>query len=188
MTQNDHMAVRYLSRFRIALQRYRVPHAEEIVDDLRNHISEAKTSDKSYAEIVAALGSPDKLARAYAVELLIDPPKDTPVATVIRFLKILSLIIAESFVSLCIAVTLGSFGISLLLAGPAMVIGGILEAVGAHPWWINTGNLPPLAVVALGPVTSAFGWGACWLLWRYVRMMSRRLRKVLPQNQPGLAI
>jgi uncharacterized membrane protein len=180
MTPDDLEATKYLSAVRSALQRYRVPQHAEIVYDLRNHISEATGSGKSLTDVIAGLGPSDHLARAYAMELLINPPKDSRATAVVRFIKILSLVIAGGFFSLCITFTLAILGLSLLAAGLAFIVGGLLQSVGQHPWWINTGNLPPLAVVAIGPLTSLIGAGACWVLWRYVRMIARTLRKMLP--------
>ena len=184
MTQSDQTATRYLTQFQSALQRYRVPQAGEIVVDLENHISEALGSGKSLNEVIKALGPYDQLARGYALELLVNPPKDSQATAAVRFLRILGFVIAGSVLSLCIVFTLGLLGISLLAAGPALVVGGILQSMGEHPWWINTGNLPPLVVISIGPISSAAGWGICWVLWRYIRMTARTVRKVLPVPHP----
>lgn len=182
MTQSDQTTTRYLIQFQSALQRYRVPQAEEITADLQNHISEALGSGKALSDIITALGPYDQLARSYALELLVNHPKDSQATAAVRFLKIFSLVIAGSVLSLCIVFTLGSLGITLLAAGPSLVIGGILQSMGEHPWWIHTGNLPPLIVISIGPILSVAGWGVCWVLWRYVRMTARTARRILPTH------
>jgi uncharacterized membrane protein len=180
MTSSDLAATRYLAELRNALQRYRVPQHEEILFDLKNHISEAMGSGKSLEAVIAAFGPPDLLARAYAMELLINPPKASKIAGAVRLVKILSLVVAGGFFSLCITFTLALLGLSLLAAGPALIVGGVLQSAGQHPWWINTGPLTPLAVIAIGLLASLIGAGVCWVLWRYVRMTARTLRKILP--------
>jgi uncharacterized membrane protein len=185
MTQSDQSATRYLIHFQSALQRYRVPQAEEIVADLQNHISEALSSGKSHSEVINALGPFDQLARSYAVELLVNFPRNTQVTLASRYLRIASFVIAGSVLSLGIVVTLGLVGVTLLAAGPSLVVGGILQWLGEHPWWINTGNLPPLAVISLGPIASVAGWGVCWVLWRYILMTARTVRRILPVPYPA---
>lgn len=185
MTQGNQMTTHYLGQFQSALRRYRVPQEEEIVAELRNHISEALESGKPLEDIIKALGPCDQLARGYALELLVNPPKDYRATAVVRFLKILSLVIAGSVLSLFIVSTLGLLGGMLLAAGPSLVVGGILQAMGKQPWWIHTGSLPPLAVIAIGPVASLAGWVVCWILWRYVRMTARKVRKIMPMPYPA---
>jgi uncharacterized membrane protein len=180
MTANDPTATRYLSQFRVCLERYRVPSPDEIVIDLGNHISEATGAGKPVAVVIAALGSPDKLARAYAIELLLNPPKESRTTAVMRVLRITGLLVAGGFFSLFIVFTLGLIGLALLATGPALIVGGVLQSLGDHPWWINTGNLSPLAVISLGPLALAVGAGICWILWRYIRMTARTMRKILP--------
>jgi uncharacterized membrane protein len=172
-----------LGEFRSALQLYRVPQSEEIVFDVKNHISEAMGSGKSPADVIAALGLPDVLARAYAMELLLNPPKDSRATATVRLLKILSLVIAGGFLSLCITLTLAVLGLTLIASGPALVAGGVLQSMGEHPSWINMGPLSPLAVISIGPVVSIAGCGVCLILWRYAQMTARTLRKLLPASR-----
>lgn len=180
MSPTDQATTLYLTQFQKALLRHRVPNAEEISTDLRNHVLEATDSGKPITDVIAALGSPDQLARAYAMELLLSPPENTRMAGGIRILKVLSLVVAGGFLSLCVVATLGFLGLSLVVAGPAMVVGGILRWMGAHPSWVTPGPLSPVEVMLLGIVVFAIGCSACWLLWGYVRVTARTIRKLLP--------
>ena len=180
MTQADPAIAQYMSRFEAALRRYGLPEWAEISSDLRSHIDEAESFGKPVADVIAALGPPDALARAYAVELLMAPPKNARATAVVRVLKIAGVVIAGSFISLIVAITLGGFGLSFLLAGVILFIGGGLKAAGVYLPFVSTGELPPLAVMALGPVALAVGWGICWLLWLYIRIAARALRGTLP--------
>jgi len=180
MSSTDQTATLYLSRFQMALERYRVPNPAEITADLMNHISEASGSGKPINAALDALGTPDELARAYAMELLVTPPRPSRFAGVFRILRILSLVIAGGFLSFCIVATLGLVGLFLVVAGPAMVFGGILQWMGEHPWWISAGPLSPAQVALLGILMLILGCGALWLLWRYARVTVRTVRKLLP--------
>jgi uncharacterized membrane protein len=169
-----------MSRFEAALRHYGVPEWPEIASDLKSHIAEAESYGKPPGDVLAALGPPDTLARAYAVELLMAPPQDARAIAVMRFLKIAGVVIAGSFVSLVVTIMLGGFGLSFLLAGVILIIGGGLEAAGVHLSFVSTGGLPALAVMGLGPVALALGWAMSWLLWLYVRLAARALRRTLP--------
>ena len=181
MTQAEPAITQFMGRFEAALRHYGLPEWPEIASDLKSHIAEAESHGKPLADVMAALGSPDTLARAYAVELLMaPPPQDARAIAVMRFLRIAGVVIAGSFISLVVAITLGGFGLSFLLAGAILIIDGGLEAAGVHLPFVSTGGLPPLAVMALGPVALALGWGMSWLLWIYIRLAARALRRTLP--------
>ncbi|MES1157183.1 MAG: hypothetical protein ABUL73_05330 [Alphaproteobacteria bacterium] len=180
MSQEDPMVAQYVTRLQNALRRYSVPESAEIVADVRSHIAEALNYGQPLGAVMTTLGPADTLARAYAVELLMHEPKDARIEALLRFLKIMGFVIAGSFLSMIVAVTLGGFGLSFLLAGMILIVAGGLEALGVHLAHVHTGGLPPLVTIALGPVALAVGWGFCWLLWLYVRMAARALRKALP--------
>ena len=180
MIPTEQIETLYLSQFRMALERYRVPNAAEITSDLMNHISEASSSGKPINDALNALGTPEQLARAYAIELLIGPPKHGRITGAFRALRILSLVIAGGFLSLCIVATLGFLGLSLVAAGPALIVGGILRWMGEHPWWITGDPLSPVEIELLGILSLVLGCGALWLLWGYVRVTVRTVRKLLP--------
>ena len=64
---------RYLRRFETAFDEFEVADRTEIVEELRNHIAEARAAGKPLDGVLEALGSADVLARAYAVELALHP-------------------------------------------------------------------------------------------------------------------
>ena len=180
MSQEDAKIARYMAGFEAMLRKHRVPEAGEITTDVRGHIAEALSYGKPLDEIMTTLGPADALARAYAVELLMHAPKDSRGATALRVLAIIGLVIAGSLLSLVLVVALGGFGLSFLLAGMILIVCGGLEALGIHLAHVQTGGLAPWAVIALGPVALAIGWGFCWLLWLYVRAAAGAIRKALP--------
>jgi hypothetical protein len=172
--------MRYLSAFESALRRYGVPDWRDISDELRTQIAEGEASGRTFPLQSVGLGAPDALARAYAVELLMHPPRDVRMATAARFLKLAGLVAGGGFLSLVAIVTLGGLALSMAMAGTILIGGGALEAAGIHPSWLSTGNLAPWAVIALGPVALAIAWAMFWCLRAYLRAAGSALRRALP--------
>src|SRR5688572_29011515 len=75
MSDQNPVIERYMASFEAALQRHDLPEWKEIGADLRSHIAEAQGYGKPLDEVLAALGPADTLARAYAVELKINPDR-----------------------------------------------------------------------------------------------------------------
>lgn len=179
MTEHPAIA-RYMSRFEGTLKNYDLKEWSEIAIDLRSHINEAIGYGKPVDAVLEGLGPADTLARAYAVELLMQPPGDPRAKAATRFLKVAGLLIAGSFVTLIVATTLGSIGVSFILSGIVLIVIGGFEAAGVHLPHVRMGPLHPWGVIAIGPLMLVFGWGACWTLWAYLRFLARAVRKALP--------
>ena len=64
---------RYLGSFAAAFDEFEASDRDEIVQELRNHIMEARASGTNLDSVLEALGPADALARAYAVELALNP-------------------------------------------------------------------------------------------------------------------
>jgi uncharacterized membrane protein len=183
MSREHPLIAQYMSRFESALRRYGLPDWQGIAADLRSHIAEAESYGKPLASVLEAIGPADPLARAYAVELLLEhPPQNARAKSIGRFIKIAGLVLAGSFISFVVVTVLASFGLSFLLSGVVLLAVGALEAAGVPLAHVSTGGLAPIAIIAMGPIMLALGWGACWLLWRYVRAAAQALRKVLPRG------
>ncbi len=172
----------YMSRFEAALRRYALKEQSDIANDLRSHIREAIEYGKPVDEVLHALDAPEALARAYAVELLVDAPPNQRPSGALRALKLVGLLAAGGIVTYVVVVGLGAISLSFLASGVILVVIGGLEAVGVHLPHVETNNLPPLLFVALGPVFFALGWGAGGLLMRYIRFLTRTIRAALPRK------
>lgn len=181
MTSAHPQIERYMSRFDAALRRHGLREWAEISSDLRSHIDEAIGYGKPVEAVLRALGPAESLARAYAVELLMEHPAGPRRGALGRYLGLAGLLAAGSVVTLLVVMTLGSIGVGLLGSGVVLVVIGALEAVGVHLPGVRLAGLPPLAVLAMGPVVFALGWGAAWALWRYLRFAAGALMRVLPR-------
>lgn len=180
MSTENPLIERYMARFEAALRQHKLPEWADIASDLRSHIAEARSYGKTVGAVLEALGPAEALARAYAIELLMHPPRDARGKAIARLFKIVSILIGGGFVSLIVATTLGSIGVSFVASGFIFFVVGGLEATGVHLPHVQMAGLPPLGVMAIGPVMFAIGCAACWGLWLYARFIARALRRALP--------
>lgn len=170
----------YMAQFDVALRRYALKEQADIARDLRSHIREAIDYGKPVEDVLHALGAPDTLARAYAVELLVDGASVSRPNGVLRALKLAGIVAAGGIVTYVVVVGLGAISITFLLSGVLLFVVGGLEAAGIHLPHVQTNNLPPILFMALGPAFFAIGWGAGALLMRYIRFLARAIRAALP--------
>jgi len=171
---------RYMNAFDTALKRYDCKESADIVRDLRGHIAEAQALGKPLDEVLAAVGPADALARAYAVELELNPRGDALKRSLGGVLRLIMILAGASIVTLLVAMTLGSVGIGFTLSGVVLLVVGALEAAGIHYDNVQLAGVSPLVVMALGPVFFAIGVAAFWGLWIYIKALARTLVRNLP--------
>jgi uncharacterized membrane protein len=179
----DQRVSTYLAAFEAEARGFGLSEAQDIANDVQSHINEAVEYGKPLDEVLAALGTPKALARAYAVELLMGKPKvDSNVGRFSQLLTLAALVAFGGLLTLIVVTSLGSIGLSFVLSGILLFVLGLLEAVGVHLPHVQTGGMSPWLVAALGPVMFAVGWGALLLLWSYVRFAGRQLVRALPRR------
>lgn len=171
---------RYMTRFEAALQRFDLPEWREIGADLRSHIAEALDFGKPLDEVLQALGPADVLARAYAVELQLNPRENR--GRIAQIVGVLGILAASGIATFIVVTALGSIAVAFVGSGMTLIAIGGLEAAGVHLPNVQLAGLHPLAVVAMGPVFLAIGFGAGWALWAYARALTRMLRNTLPKS------
>lgn len=181
MTEHQNPLIeRYMQSFEAALRRYDLSEEKEIAADLRSHIDEALAYGKPLDDVLQALGPADALARAYAVELKLNPRESSGKA-VGRVLSVIGILAASGVVSFIVVSGLGSIAVGLFGSGFGMLIIGVIEAMGIHLPGVQLAGVDPLFVVALGPVIMLIGLAAGWALWLYVRALIGMLQKALPR-------
>ena len=136
---------------------------------------------KPEGNLLRALGGPRYLARAYAVELLFDAPRERA-GKVWRILHMIGVLAAGSLVTMVLVIVLGSIGLTFAFGGLLLLVIGAIEAAGIHLPHVSMGGLSPLAVMAMGPFMFAVGYAAWAGLWSYCRYLSRSLRGMLPRR------
>jgi uncharacterized membrane protein len=176
----DQRVSTYLAAFEAEARGFGLSEARDIAGDVQSHINEAVEYGKPLDAVLASLGTPKALARAYAVELLMGKPKTE--SNLGRFAQLAALVAFGGMLTLIVVILLGSIGLTFTLSGALVLVLGLLEAAGVHLPHVQMADLPPLLVAALGPVMFAIGWGALLLLRSYVRFAGRQLVRALPRR------
>jgi len=187
MSDRHQLAEQYMSRFEASLSRYDLPDRAGIAADLQSHIDEALQYGRPLDEVLRALGPADMLARAYAVELLINPPPERSRNAVMRLLGLIGILAAGSIASLIVVGMLGSIGVGFTVSGIAIILIALLESLGVHLPGVQTAGIHPMVIMLLGAVITAVGAVAAWGLWRYLRFVARAIAKALPRRTQAAA-
>lgn len=182
--QEHPLVERYMTAFEAALAALDVPEREEVAVEIRSHIAESLAEGKPLDTVLEALGPADSLARAYAVELTLNPRGTQRFETLGRWTRVVGLVALGSVMTMIVVGALGSIGFGFTLSGLAVVGIAAFEAAGVHLPGVEMGGIPPSAVIALGVVTFVLGVGALYLLWHYMRFLVRASRRLLP-GQPA---
>lgn len=181
MSEANPVIERYMTSFEDSLQAYGLREWQDIGADLRSHIAEALEFGKPLDEVLQSLGPADVLARAYAVELKMNHPADTRGKAIGRFFSVIGILAASGAISFIVVAALGSITMGLVGSGLGLIVIGAIEAVGVHLPGVQLAGIPPLIVVALGPIVMLVGLLAAWALWLYVRALINVLRRALPR-------
>lgn len=180
MTEKHPVVERYLDQLTLHLGGLASGDRDDVLKDIRSHVAEAVAAGSSVEAALQSLGPAGELARAYSVELLINPrqrPARTSGAS--RYLKVVGLVAILSIPTLVIVVTLFAVGVAFSVSGLAVFIAGIVDATGSLPPWIRM-DVPPIFAILLGPVLTAAGVLALIGLGFYIRFLTRAVRAVLP--------
>lgn len=174
---------RYMHAFADALARFDCPDHSEIVHDLRGHIDEAQAMGKPLDAVLQSIGPAETLARAYAVELALNPRSARWLGSFGKGLQLLGIVAAGSIVTLVVVGTLGSVGVGFTISGLMLFTIGLLEAAGVHLPFVQMGGMSPLLVTAIGPLLFVVGAVSLALLSSYIRALVRGLRSLLPKRR-----
>jgi uncharacterized membrane protein len=157
---------------------------EAVVRDIRSHIAEATAAGTSLDAVLTTLGPADELARAYAVELLINPPSRHASAPsfVHRYLALAGVVVVTSIPTIVAVSVLGSVGISFFFGGIAVFCAGVVDALGLTLFFVTgpATNVHPLLAIILGPVMSVVGAVSLVALYYYLRWLARTVKRTLP--------
>ena len=186
MSTPNPVVVRYLDQLAQGLADCGLPpeDREEIAREIESHLADAAAAGTPLAEGIRRLGSPQELARAYAVELLLRPaPRPRP--TLRRAAAKLTTLLTSAL-SFAIAGALLVLGGAMALAGALGLIAGLFG-----PWLpLDTTLRPgmPQVVVLLGSLVTG-GLGVLLLrlvrtLWRIARARPRSLNATSLEKQP----
>jgi len=186
MSTPSPVVARYLAQLAQGLADCGLPpdDRQEITREIESHLADAAAAGTPLAEGISRLGSPQQLARAYAVELLLRPAAQPRRAWRRAAAELTSLL-----------TTALSYAIAgaLLVLGAAMALGGLLGIAGGlvGPWLpLDTTLRPgmPQVVIVLGSIVAA-GLGILLLrlvrtIWRIARARPRSVNPPSLEKQP----
>ena len=180
MNQTHPVVDRYLAQLTENLPTLSASDRQEILHDIRSHLAEATARGRSLESTLETLGPADALARAYSVELMLNPrrPMSSPVAY--RF-KVAGLIAAGSLPTLLVVVLLGGVGGALVLAGLVAAVVGVADALGDLPSWVQTSGMAPVIVLSIGAAMMLVGLMGLFALRRFMRFVAATWRATLPK-------
>jgi uncharacterized membrane protein len=180
MSEDHPLVARYLARLTERLGDLQPAERTEVVQEIRSHIAEAVSAGRPLETVLSTLGPADDLARAYAVELLLNPAHTAGRGSRVDvFLKLAGLLVLGSIPTFVIVVVLGAVGVSFTCSGIAVFGAGLAASMGALPSWI-TMDVDPRIAVFLGPPMAGVGVACLVALVWYVRFVARLVRRVLP--------
>ena len=181
MTHEHPVIARYMATFGVAIKRLDADERAAIEQEIRSHIAEATAAGRSLDDVLTALGPADALARAYTVELLMNP-HDRRLKSVVAFLKLAATVVGVSFATLIVVTILGSVGVSFTASGVVVFAIGLLEASDIHLPAVQLSGIPPEGVIVLAVPIFAIGVAAFVLMMKYIRFAGRAMRRTLPQR------
>jgi uncharacterized membrane protein len=180
MNQTHPVVDRYLTRLNEHLSTLSASDREEILHDIRSHLAEATAAGRSLETTLETLGPADALARAYSVELMLNPRRAVSSRVAYR-LKVAGLIAAGSLPTLFVVILLGGVGGTLVLAGLVAAVAGVVDAFGELPPWIQTSGMAPMVVLSIGGAMILVGLMGLLALRRFMRFVAATWRATLPK-------
>lgn len=184
MTPEHPLVERYLARLQDGLTSMTPADRDEVLRDIRSHLAEATAAGATLDAVLASLGPAETLARAYSVELLLNPaPSRPPMSGPERFFALAGILTLTSIPTLVVVVTLGAVGVSFVGSGVAVFAAGIVDALGVTLPFVDgpASDVHPAIAVAIGPILFALGAAALWGLSRYLRWLARTISQAIPK-------
>jgi len=163
---------RYLDALRAGVRELPASDQDEIVREIETHLGDARAAGRSVDDVLRALGPAGTLARAYAVELLLNPRAGRPgPKQLFLLLGVLAATGATSFIVVPLLLTLG---IVFLLVG-LVVWGAGVVAPFAPPHWVI--EMDPILAVLVGPAFAVLGLLCLGTLFLYARFLVGWIRR-----------
>ncbi len=184
MTQEHPVVERYMTHFENSIKEFDFPGQQEVAHEIRNHIAEACAAGKELDSVLQSLGPADLLARAYAVELLLNRRTSRRIQTLNGFLKVAGLVAVTGFATFVVVGMLGTAGIGFVASGIALFVIGVLEQAGIHLPGVQMNGLAPIWAMVLGLFVLVIGVVSLLGLRMYIRFVIRTLKTFRPVSRP----
>jgi len=180
MTPAHPVIERYLTQLEERLANLAPADRQAVMRDIRSHLAEATAASRPLDATLESLGPAETLARAYTVELMLNPRQHTR-RRAAYLLKIAGLIAAGSIPTLMGLIVLGGMGSVLVAGGIIGIMAGVLDAFGNLPAWVQTSGMAPALTVAMGIGMALVGVALLFGFRRFVRFVAATWRQALPK-------
>jgi uncharacterized membrane protein len=182
------MSNRYLDQLRRELRRLPAEDREDAVREIGSHIADAEVAGQPQAAVLAKLGTPKDLARAYIADAYL---QEGASRRGLAFMGVVAFVAGSGMVSVIVvplltvtAITFGLTAVASPVIGVLQLVGVISDANGVVYWgepvakvWV----LPLTLVTAI--LCAAIAWGS----WRALRWYSLRVLSGYQRVRDALA-
>lgn len=186
MSEQNPLIRRYLEQLERGLVEAGIHEAErrDIRQDIDSHLAETVRSGTPLVDALTGLGPADQLARAYRLELTLNPRTGAEPSAARRILAALTRA-GALLASALLTLVMGSLGVALLVGGFVAVLGGLVAPFLPAAWLDPTlrPGLPQLVVIAVGVLLVIAGIPTL----RLVRVNLRFLITFLRRDPTGVA-
>ena len=183
MTTVNEAVTRYLQQFDRELRGLPEPDRLDAVREIQSHLEDGCREGESAEAVIARLGAPQALARAYLSAYHLNR---TEPGTIPKFWPALSAMVyfaSVGFGGMFVVPILAALTFALGLTGIVAPLAGVARMFGAH-WVSMSGPGGPLPMawsipvgLLLGIVGAAGAWGSWLLLRLYFRLVARGYRQ-----------
>ena len=182
MSEQNPIVRRYLEQLDAGLDATHIHEDErrEIRQDIESHLAESLRSGTALSDAITRLGPADDLAKAYCLELTLNP-RQTSDGSPGRWLVAALVRAGTLLASSLLTIVMGSLSLGLLAAGVVAVLGGFIAPFLPSAWLDPTlrAGLPQLVVIVFGVILLAVGIPFSRLARVNLRFLMKTFRKDL---------
>jgi uncharacterized membrane protein len=179
MTHADPELAAYFAALDDALSMLGPAERGAVLAEIHQHVADAIHANTPVADIVRSLGPVDAMARAYELELLVNPRTDVSGRPSQRAVRVVALLAVGSVTTLVVMTGLGALAMMLSLSGLGLVLAGAAETSDALPAWF-AGDVEPWVAIVVGVVMVVAGIVAGAATVGYVKHAIDVMRRVIP--------
>ena len=183
--QRNPLTVRYLEQLTAALRRTLMPEEERdvICREIESHLAEAVSSGARLTDVLERLGPAEDLARAYAVELALNP-RPGPEGSFWRQALAVATRASATFASGLLVTIMGAVGVTFAATGVVAVLAGLVAPFIPADWLDPTlrAGLPQVVVLLVGLGLLAVGMVSIRIVRLNARFLFGALRRDSKEN------
>lgn len=181
----------YLDALRWQLSPLPQDEREDVVKEIESHILDSQEAGEPFAVVLAQLGEPQALAKAYLADYYLRTETNGSGLDFGQLFRAAGLVLGSGLLSILVVPTLAgiafAFGITALLSpllGVLRTFGADWIVIGGGSWQVPAEWSIPTTLV-LSAIMGLIAWGAFVLLRHYMRWVLASYRKVASRIAPS---